>query len=97
MKPHASTHLRPIVLALVALVVLTTASWLLAHVPLGAAAPVVALGVAVVKASIVGAVFMELTESSTPVRVTIAVTVSFILLLCLGTAGDVLTRTHPGP
>jgi cytochrome c oxidase subunit 4 len=74
--------------ALVGLVVLTGLSWGLAHAQLGGAGTAVALGIAALKASVVALVFMEIAHASTVVRVVALVTVLFIVLLCLGVAGD---------
>lgn len=88
----SSAHLRPVLVALAALIVLTLASWGLALVPLGAAGSPVALGIAVVKATIVGWVFMELSDATTPVRVVALTTIAFIALLCGGIITDVVLR-----
>ncbi|MGE0871876.1 MAG: cytochrome C oxidase subunit IV family protein [Kofleriaceae bacterium] len=83
---------RTLVGAVVLLVVLTVASWGVAHLDLGAASTPVALGIAVIKASIVGLAFMEIRAASRPARVVAAITVAFIALLCTGTVTDVLLR-----
>lgn len=85
-------HIRPVLIALALLVGLTLASWAFAHVPLGAAGTPVALVIAAVKAVIVGWVFMELSEATTPVRVVALTTIAFIALLCAGIITDVVLR-----
>lgn len=83
---------RPIALALAVLLVLTAVSWLFAHVPLGGASTPIALAIAALKAGIVAIAFMELHHASTPARVTVFVTLSFIALLAAGAVTDVLLR-----
>ena len=80
------------VLAWLALLGLTAASFGATHLPLGALAPAVALTVASIKAAIVLLVFMHLLEASTPVRVVILTALAFIVLLCAGVVTDVATR-----
>jgi hypothetical protein len=53
---------------------------------------VVALVIAAVKVSIVGAVFMELRGSTGALRVVICVSIGFVALLCLGVIGDIAMR-----
>jgi cytochrome c oxidase subunit 4 len=83
---------RPLVLALVGLVVLTATSWGLSHLELGPAEVPAALAIAAVKATIVAVAFMELPRASIPARVTVLVTLSFIALLCAGTVTDLAFR-----
>jgi len=83
---------RLLAVALAVLLALTAVSWLLAHVPLGGASTPIALAIAAIKASIVAIAFMELHHASTPARVTVFVTLSFIALLAAGAVTDVLLR-----
>jgi cytochrome c oxidase subunit 4 len=83
---------RSVVLALVALLVLTSTSWVLAHVALGHFNTYVALGIAAVKAGIVAQVFMELSHASTAARVVGGVTLLFIAILCIGVVADLRLR-----
>lgn len=83
---------RSYVLAWLALLALTVASFGATHLPLGSLAPAVALAIASVKAAIVLLVFMHLIEATTPVRVVILTALVFIVLLCTGIAADVATR-----
>lgn len=83
---------RPIVLTLIALVVLTAISWIMSHVPLGAASTPIALAIAAVKASLVATWFMELPRASAPAKITAIVTISFIALLASGIVGDIAMR-----
>ncbi len=88
--PHASG--RPIVMTLVALLVLTLVSWAVSNLPLGVAGTAIALFIAAIKAGFVMHAFMELPLASTPARVVVIVTISFIALLCAGTIGDIGMR-----
>lgn len=83
---------RPLVLVLAALLALTLLSWAVSHLHLGWASVVIALGIALVKASVVLYWFMELPHVSTAARITMLVTLSFIALLCAGTIADVALR-----
>jgi cytochrome c oxidase subunit IV len=78
--------------ALVVLLLLTSTSWAVAGVNLGAWNLVVALAIAATKAGIVAFVFMELAHASTAARVVAGVTLTFILLLCLGVIADTSFR-----
>ncbi|KAB2889270.1 MAG: hypothetical protein F9K40_19920 [Kofleriaceae bacterium] len=92
MTEHAHHSGRPIILAIIGLLVLTGASFLLAQLLSGTAGTALALAIAAAKASIVALIFMELRDAPVPMRVTALVTVSFILLLCAGTVADVALR-----
>jgi cytochrome c oxidase subunit 4 len=83
---------RPLVLALLALLVLTAISWGVAHLPLGRAAIPIALAIAAIKAAVVAYWFMELPLASTPAKIVAMVTLVFIALLCAGTVGDLGLR-----
>jgi caa(3)-type oxidase subunit IV len=89
-EPHASGA--PLVITLLVLLVLTLTSWAISHVALGWASTAIALAIAVVKAGFVAHAFMELPLASTPARITILVTVSFIAILCMGTVADIGLR-----
>ncbi len=80
------------VLALIALLVLTAASFGLSRVSLGAAGTPIALAIAGVKVAIVGLVFMELLGSLAATRTIAVITILFIALLCLGILGDTAFR-----
>ena len=88
--PHASG--RPIVITLCVLLVLTAVSWAVSTLPLGVAGTVIALFIAAIKAGCVIYAFMELPLASTPARIVVIVTLSFIALLCAGTVGDIGLR-----
>jgi cytochrome c oxidase subunit IV len=84
------------VLAWLALLVLTAASFGATHLPPGSLAPPVALAIALAiasgKAAIVLLVFMHLVEASATVRVVIGTAIVYIVLLSLGIVADVATR-----
>jgi caa(3)-type oxidase subunit IV len=81
--------MRALVLTFVLLIVLATASWLLAD----AGAPaVVALTIAAVKALAIGWVFMELSTDHAVPRVIAIVAVLFVVLLVGGVLVDVDLR-----
>lgn len=80
------------VLAFGALVALTLASFMLSYAHLGAFEVVVALGIAAVKVSIVGLVFMHLAREPSSHRLVAIMAVLFIALLASFAGADVLTR-----
>ncbi len=83
---------RVLLLVLGALMVLAALSWGAAHLPLGAFQTPFALGVAGIKALIVGYFFMELRHAGLLPRFIALLTVLFIALLSLGIVGDALFR-----
>ena len=87
----ASRHLGGIyyVVAWLALLILTAASYGATRLDLAAAGPAVALGVATIKALIVLLVFMHLVEANATVRIVIGTALVFIVLLALGIVADV--------
>ena len=56
---------------------------------LGSVSTAIALGVALLKASIVFVVFMHLDREPFPIRFVAGLNVAWVLLLCLGIAADV--------
>lgn len=91
MSSHADRG-RSYVVALVVLAIATGASWALSHVDTGGFHPVIALGIATIKAGVVALVFMHLGRAATGDRLAGVVTVLFIALICLGIAADVAVR-----
>jgi cytochrome c oxidase subunit 4 len=77
------------VIAWVALLVLTGLSYGADQLHLGSLTTAIALGVALVKASIVFIVFMHLDREPFPIRFVAALNVAWVLMLCLGIAADV--------
>ena len=83
---------KKLVLALVALALLTALTFGLSRLSLGHAEAPVALGIAALKAAVVAAWFMELPRAAKPAWILVGVTLSFIALLCAGTVADVTMR-----
>ena len=75
--------------AWLALLVLTGLSFGADRLHLGALGAGIALGVALIKASIVLVVFMHLDREPFPIRFVAALNVAWVALLCLGIAADV--------
>jgi cytochrome c oxidase subunit 4 len=88
--PQAST--RPLVVTFVALILLTAISYGVSHFSFGWGSTAIALLIAAVKAGLVLYAFMELPMASTPARIVVLVTLSFIALLCAGVIGDIGVR-----
>jgi cytochrome c oxidase subunit IV len=86
---------RRYVYAWLALLGLTALSFGVDRLHLGSISTGIALGVAVVKASIVFIVFMHLDREPFPIRFVAGLNVAWVLLLCLGIAADVGTL-NPG-
>lgn len=81
---------RRYVYAWLSLLVLTALSFGATRLHLvGPVSTAIALGVAVLKASVVLVVFMHLDREPFPVRFVAALNVGWVLLLCLGIVGDV--------
>ena len=85
------------VIAWVALLVLTGLSYGADQLHLGSLTTVIALGVALVKASVVFIVFMHLDREPFPIRFVAALNVAWVLMLCLGIAADVALVARGGP
>jgi len=83
---------KPYILAWLALLVLTGASYGLHLLPLGSFSPVAAFSIALAKALIVILVFMHLTEAAFSVRMVALLNLLFVALLCLGVVADVALR-----
>ena len=75
--------------AWLALLVLTGLSFGVDRLHLGSISTAIALGVALLKASVVFVVFMHLDREPFPIRFVAALNVAWVLLLCLGIAADV--------
>ena len=75
--------------AWLALIVLTGLSFGADRLHLGSLSTGIALGVALLKASIVLVVFMHLDREPFPIRFVAALNVAWVALLCLGIAADV--------
>lgn len=88
-EPEPSAGGGRYVVAWVALLVLTGLSYGADQLHLGSLTTAIALGVALVKASIVFIVFMHLDREPFPIRFVAALNVAWVLMLCLGIAADV--------
>ncbi len=87
-----ATSGRPYVLAWLALVALTAASFGTSYLPLGDWSPAVAFSIAFGKALVVALVFMHLRHSLFATRMIALVNLLFIALICLGILADVAMR-----
>jgi cytochrome c oxidase subunit 4 len=85
------------VVAWIALLVLTGLSYGADQLHLGSLTTAIALGVALVKASIVFIVFMHLDREPFPIRFVAGLNVAWVLMLCLGIAADVALVARGGP
>lgn len=87
--------LRAVVRTGVALLVLWGASFALSYVPLGEASLPVALGIAAVKAALVGLFFMELVAETFSIKVTMLSAGALVAVLIGLMVADVATRRTP--
>lgn len=76
------------VIAWLALLVLTALSFAADHLVMGNLATAVALGVALIKASVVLVVFMHIGQEPFPIRFVAVLNLAWVALLCLGIAAD---------
>jgi cytochrome c oxidase subunit 4 len=79
----------------IVLLVLTAASFALSYVHLGVLNIPVAILIAGIKGTLVVMIFMELAVEKFSVKVTLVVSVLFVLLLVVLMVGDVVTRATP--
>ncbi|MBX3187862.1 MAG: cytochrome C oxidase subunit IV family protein [Labilithrix sp.] len=86
---------RAIVITAVVLLSLWGASYALSAFSLGRAAMPVALVIALVKAALVVAIFMELARESVSMKMSVAAAASLLVLLIAFMVADVATRGHP--
>lgn len=94
MKKHVTK--RDYLVTFVALLVLTALSWVLAHVPLGDFELPIALVIALVKSGLVALFFMHLIEQRLSNRLTLLVSVTFLVIIIGFIAADVSTRLPTG-
>jgi cytochrome c oxidase subunit IV len=81
--------------AWITLLFLTAASFALSYVHLGVLNIPIALLIAGIKGTLVFLIFMELAVEKFTVKLTLAVSVLFVLLLVTLMVGDVVTRAAP--
>jgi cytochrome c oxidase subunit 4 len=81
--------------AWIALLFLTAASFALSYVHLGALNIPIAILIAGIKGTLVFLIFMELAVEKFSVKITIVVSLLFVVLLVCLMVGDVVTRAAP--
>jgi caa(3)-type oxidase subunit IV len=92
---EAKISSRAFTAAWITLLLLTVTSFAVSFANLGALATPVALGIAMVKGSIVVLVFMELAVQRASSRLVIVTGVAMLLLLTSLLATDLVSRAHP--
>lgn len=95
MSDHSHSHPTPLLylVIFIALVVGTCATWAIAFVDLGIWNPVVALTIAVTKATLVILFFMHIYYSSKLTKLTISAGVFWLMIMITMSLTDYLTRT----
>jgi cytochrome c oxidase subunit 4 len=95
MSDHTHSHPTPklYVLILIALVIGTYLTYSIAKIDLGIWNPVVALTIAVIKATLVVLFFMHIYYSSKLTKLTISAGVFWLLIMITMSLSDYLTRT----
>jgi cytochrome c oxidase subunit IV len=95
MSDHTHSHPTPklYLVILTALVIGTCATWWIAFKDLGIWNPVVALTIAVIKATLVVLFFMHVYYSSKLTKLTISAGVFWLLIMITMSLSDYLTRT----
>ena len=83
---------RQTLLAWLALLALTATSFALSYVHLGVLGVPVAVGIALIKASVVALIFMDLLTEPFTVRVTLVSAFTFVAVLIFFMTADVVTR-----
>jgi caa(3)-type oxidase subunit IV len=89
-----SRHVRRLLLAWIALLLLMLASLGSAYLSLGTGNLVAGLAIATLKSAIVVVLFMRLAGSSTVIRIVAATALAFWLVLASLSGVDYLTRAH---
>lgn len=79
------------------LLILTLLTWQIAYIDLGKWNTVVALFIAVCKASLVGAFFMHLRWSASMVRLVLFAAIFWLAIMITLTVGDFFSRTNVQP
>jgi len=79
------------------LLVLTLLTWRIAYVDLGPWNTVVALAIAVCKASLVALFFMHLRWSGSMMRIVVCAAIFWLAIMMTLTLGDILTRNLVSP
>ena len=95
-----SEHIAPLKLyffVFFSLLILTLLTWQIAYIDLGRWNTVVALLIAICKASLVGTFFMHLRWSSSMIRMVVFAAVFWLCIMVSLTVGDFFTRGHVQP
>jgi cytochrome c oxidase subunit IV len=95
-----SAHIAPLKLyffVFFSLLILTLLTWQIAYIDLGRWNTVVALVIAVCKASLVGAFFMHLRWSASTIRLVIFAAVFWLAIMLTLTIGDFFSRSNVQP
>ena len=79
------------------LLILTVLTWQIAYIDLGQWNTVVALAIAVLKASLVATFFMHLRWSGSMMRIVVCAAIFWLAIMISLTLGDVLTRGRVVP
>ena len=95
MSDHTHSHPTPVLYLIIlgALVIGTCATWAIAFVDLGIWNPVVALTIAVIKATLVILFFMHVYYSSKLTKLTISAGFFWLMIMITMSLSDYLTRT----
>ncbi|HET9179854.1 MAG TPA: cytochrome C oxidase subunit IV family protein [Terriglobia bacterium] len=95
-----SEHIAPLKLyafVFITLLILTVVTWQIAYIDLGRWNTVVALVIAIGKASLVAAFFMHLRWSASMVRLVLFAALFWLAIMITLTAGDFFSRGHVQP
>ncbi|HZS28681.1 MAG TPA: cytochrome C oxidase subunit IV family protein [Candidatus Angelobacter sp.] len=95
MSDHSHSHPTPglYLVIFIALVIGTVATWGIAFVDLGVWNPVIALAIAVTKATLVVLFFMHIYYSSKLTKITISAGIFWLMIMITMSLSDYLTRT----
>ncbi|HET9364687.1 MAG TPA: cytochrome C oxidase subunit IV family protein [Candidatus Angelobacter sp.] len=95
MSDHSHSHPTPglYLVIFIALAIGTVATWAIAFVDLGIWNPVIALAIAVTKATLVVLFFMHIYYSSKLTKITISAGIFWLLIMITMSLSDYLTRT----
>ncbi|HKR94446.1 MAG TPA: cytochrome C oxidase subunit IV family protein [Candidatus Angelobacter sp.] len=95
MSDHSHSHPTPglYLIIFIALVIGTCATWGIAFIDLGVWNPVIALAIAVTKATLVVLFFMHIYYSSKLTKITISAGIFWLLIMITMSLSDYLTRT----
>ncbi|TAM82836.1 MAG: hypothetical protein EPN47_09350 [Acidobacteria bacterium] len=95
-----SEHIAPLKLyftVFITLLVLTLVTWRIAYIDLGRWNTVVALAIAIGKATLVGTFFMHLRWSASTVRLVLFAAIFWLAIMITLTAGDFFSRSTVQP